>query len=256
MFKGVDFIFNNVPSETYGLKIGFTNGGDPRDTISGVVRSIEEHKNKRQSKPHFLGLEITNKLEFDLIVYSETELDTYDRQAIDNWLYQNEYKYFSIVQKDFDGLYFKCIITESSKTEIGGVPYAKNIHVICDDSYAYTNEYTYTYTSTTATTNHKIRNLSNINDYLYVEDMKIVKNSLGSVSIKNLDENREFFISNVFDNETLNIDNNLKKIKSSLGRSVISNFNKKWLRFVPISNTIALQGNFTLTLKIRYRLTI
>lgn len=257
MFKGMDFIFNDIPSETYGLKIGFFDGSGIKDSFSGIRRSIEEYKIKRKSKPLYHGVEVTDKIEFDLVVYSESEIDTYDRQAIDNWLYLNEYAYFSIVQEDYENLFFRCIITQSEKIEIGNVPYAKTLHFSCDDAYAYSNIYNYAYTSTTTPVTYNIENFSNLNEYTYVEDMTITMATAGTVKITNVSEsNRIFEITGLSSGEVLTINNDNKMLISSVASDRIGLFNKKWFRLIPHVNQVKLEGNFNIVMNVRYRLTI
>jgi phage-related protein len=257
MFKGVDFIFDGVPSETYGVKIGAFNLRSPEITLSGLQRSIEEYRIKRRSKPIFQGVEIREKLEFDLLLFSEVEIDTYDRQFIDSWLHQQNYRFFSIVQSDFEGLYFNCIITSSEKVEVGNIPYAKMMHVVCDDAYVYSNEYEYNFTSTSTPKNVEIRSRSNINDYLYVEDMTITTTSATTVKItNNTDNTRLFEITGLSSGETITVDNDNKILTSSNSNNRVGNFNKKWFRLLPQKNIIRLEGNFNLNMKIRYKMTI
>jgi len=257
MFKGMDFIFNDIPSETYGLKIGFFDGGGIEDGFSGIKRSIDEYRIKNKSKPIYQGVEVTNKIAFELVVYSETELDTYDRQAIDNWLYLNNYAFFSIVQADYENIFFNCMITDSTKISIGNIPYAKRLQIECDDAFAYTNEYTYSFTSTTTSSTQEIKNIGNVSEYVYPTDMSITMNSSGTCKITNTSESSRLFeITNLSSGEVLAVDNENKILDSSVSSDRIQYFNKKWFRLVPYSNMLTLNGNFTLTIKVRFRITI
>jgi len=252
MFTSMNFVFDDIPSERYNLKIGFTDGSGLRDTFAGISQSIEEVKIKRVDKPIFLGVETTGKIEFELTLFSEEELDTYDRQAIDRWLFQKQYKFFQIEQEDYNGLFFNAIIESGSKVEIGNIPYAKKIMIICDSPYVYTDEYTSTYNSPTT---FNMTNLSNLNDYYYPE-MTITRGVGGTSSILNTTEGRTFEITGMSASEVLEVDNERKILLSSSGLSKISDFNKKWFRLLPDDNTITLVGDFELQLKIRYRKTI
>ena len=255
MFKGANFIFNEIPSEKFGLKIGFLSESAVKNTYSGLKLSIEEEKIKRVDQPVFFGIEKTGKISFEILVYSEVEVDTYDRQVIDRWLFQNEYKYFKIEQPDYNGLFFRCIMTEATKVEIGETPYMKKIIVTCDSPYVYTDEYIYNSISTSTPSNINITNLSNINGYSYPEFI-ITTTTSGSVSIKNNTDSRTFLLNGLDNAETITVDNDKKIILSDSGLRRMSNFNKNWFRLLPDINNLTLTGNFNLAIKIRYRLTI
>lgn len=255
MFSGLNFVFNGIPSEKFGLKIGFIGNSGVKDSYSGVSQSIEEIKIKRVDKPIFFGTEKSGKISFELLLFSEEEIDTYDRQAIDRWLFQNEYKYFKIEQEDYNGLFFRCIITQSPKVDVGNVPYMKRITITCDSPYVYTDEYTYNITSTSTPSSLNITNLSNINGYSYPEFV-ITTTTSGNVTIKNNTDSRTFLLSELNNAETITVNNDIKILSSDSGIKRISNFNKYWFRFLPDINNITFTGNFNVAIKIRYRLTI
>ena len=255
MFKGYSFIFNEVPSEKFGLKIGFLNENKTLESFSGLVKTIEEVKLKRIDKPIFYGVENSGKITFDLMLYSETELDTFDRQAIDRWLFLNEYKYFQIEQLDYEGLFFNCIITGSPKITVGNTPYMKTITVVCDSPYAYTDEYIYNYTSTTTPSSYNIDVLSNIHGYSYPQ-FTILTTTSGNINIENETEEINFGLTGLSDAETITADNENKILTSSTVARRIGVFTKEWFKLVPDNNNIKLTGNFTLEIKIRYNVTV
>lgn len=255
MFKGLNFTFNDIPSENYGLRIAFINDVGVKDTYSGIQQGIEEIKIKRVDKPVFFGVEKTGKISFEILIFSEEEIDTYDRQAIDRWLFQNTYKYFQIDQEDYNGLFFRCIMTEAPKLEIGNRPYAKRVIVTCDSPYVYTDEYTYTFTSTSTPSNANITNLSNINNYSYPEYI-ITTSTSGDVSVSNNTDGTTFSVTGLANGEVLTVDNDRKILSSSTGQRRIGNFNKTWGRLLPDINNFTFTGNFNIDIKIRYRLTV
>lgn len=255
MFSGLNFVFDNEPSENYGLKIGFIGGSGVKDTYSGIYQTIEETKIKRVDKPVFFGVEKTGKISFEILVFSENEIDTYDRQAIDYWLFKNEYKYFQIDQEDYNGMFFRCIMTEAPKTEIGNTPYAKRVIVSCDSPYVYTDEYIYSYVSTSTPSSVNIVNLSNLNAYAYPE-FSITTTTSGDISISNNTTGETFSLTGLQNNEKITVDNERKILSSDTGFRRLSNFNKTWFRLQPDINNVTFTGDFTIDVTIRYRMTI
>jgi len=260
MFKGLNFTFNDMPSERFNLKIGFLGGNGVEDTYSGITQQIEEMKIKKVDKPLFFGVEVTDKINFELLLFSEEEIDLYDRQAIDRWLFQKQYKYFNIDQEDYRGVFFRCIMLKGEKVDIGNVPYAIRVQVVCDSPYVYTDEYEYNYTSPTT---FNLTNLSNINDFSFPE-FEITMNSSSSVSITNnsyLDSSgssspRTTSITGLTSGEVITLDNERGILESSLSISRFGNFNKTLFRLMPDDNEVVLLGDFDLKITIRYRKTI
>jgi len=255
MFFGSNFIFDNINSERFGLQIGYFNKSGIMDTFSGIVRKVDEVRIKGNSTPEFFGVDISGKINFELLLFSRVSLDLYDRQAIDQWLFANEYKYFRIEQDDYKGFVFNCIFTEGTKVEIGSLPYAKRIKVECDGLYLYGNEQQHNYISTINNTVRYINNTSNINDYYYPE-MVITSTTGGTVNITNNTLGETTTFTNLIAGEVLTVNNEKGIITSSLGVRRMSNFNKNWFRLITNNNTITLQGNFVITIKTRYKFTV
>lgn len=253
-FQGFNFIFNDVQSERYNLKIGYFDGGGKTDSSFGSNVEIIEEKIRRVSVPFFYGTEITPPLTFDMVVFSEQELDAYDRQAIGQWLFgKQEYKYLQIEQKDLEGVYFRCILMNPETIYIGNGAYGKKFTVRCDAPWGWSDEKVDSYTITTPNQVINYTNLSDADEYLYPLVTYTLGISTTTCSVINLsDSSREFKFTSVSGNEVLTVDNQRQIITSSLGSNRLSNFNLKWLRLVPGLNQLRVTGNGTFTIRTRF----
>lgn len=244
-FYAYNFLYDDVPSETYGLKIlSFGDGG----LFSGVGSpeiNILQQRVLRKSKPYFLGRTQETVLEFPLTFGRITPISATDRNLISQWLFGRAgYKKLYILQDDLNGIYFNCLFNSPQPQYIGGVNYAFTSNVICDSPWAYGPERIITGTQG-GTIN--IYNGSTEDDYLYPRLFVSFSHRMGQgeFSIHNHTEDRETIYYTLNSHEELYIDNDLQTISvtdSLFGGPTypVNRFNKKWLRLLPGKNELEI----------------
>ena len=260
-FYAYDFIWDDVPSNIYGLKIiNFGGAG----VYSGYGSSNVEIFNQRvfkKAKPYYLGRTQSPVLEFPLTFGSETVLSAIDRNLISQWLFgATTHKKLQICQDDLADVYWNCFLTDPSPKYVGNLNYAFETRVVCDSPFAYS--FPKTISGSFAGDEVIYYDLEFFNtsadaDYLYPQ-IEFTLNSIGdSFSITNQDDdNREFAFVDLSPNETITIDNDLQTVVSSTGLLRLSDFNKNWLRFVPGLNRLSIIsgiGTFDITYQNRFK---
>lgn len=250
-FEAYDFIFRGIPSERYGLKIGYVDSS-VKDTNLGSNVSIVEDKVRRNPVPYFYGTEITPPLSFDMFIFSEEDLDAFDRQAIGQWLFgRQNYEFLQIEQADMESIFYNAILMNPQNWNVGNRKFAIRFTVRCDSPFAWTDEITQTFTIN-GVTNITYRNYSDSHEYYYPQI--VYTNTTGnSISIvNNSDNGREFNVSALSPGEVLTIDNNLQIFETSVGENRLNDFNFKWLRFNTGYNSLVATGNGTLQITARF----
>lgn len=251
-FQACDFIYDGVPSEKYNLKIGYFTEG-VIDYSSGANVEIIEDKVRRNPVPYFYGTEITPPLSFEMTIFSEEELDSYDRQAINQWLFgRQEYKYLQIDQKDLEGTFFKCLLLDPKTTYIGNVAYAQKFTVRCNAPWGWSDEKNDTYSLTSSPTSINYINFSDNDQYLYPDVSFTTDISTTSFSITNNSDNgRIFSFTGISGSETINVTGG-KIITSSTSNNRLNNFNLKWFRLTTGLNQLSVSGKGSLTITSRF----
>ena len=256
-FYGKTFIYDNTPSEVYGLYIlDFeTSGGYNESEAGSVVEPIEEWVYRRSKSYHY-GNIMNTPLEFDLSVGSYDPIPGFDRGKISQWLLgRGNFKKLQICEDDISNVYFNAICTSAKTLYVGNVNRGLKLHFRCDSPWAWEYPKTITYTFT----GDQIKNFyfdfynsSDSNEYLYpIVDFTL--NNIGnSISIENTTTGEPPFIfSGISPNEHIIVDNSLKTIVSSTGLLRLNYFNKKWLRFIEGNNRIHVISAIG-TLKLTY----
>lgn len=253
-FAADSFIFDGTPSEFYNLHIRTSDGGEALTEGSSNVDIISQ-KIPRRAKPYFYGTEENKQLSFELEFYRETEISATDLGAIQKWLFgHKEYKKLIIVSDDMADICFNVILNNPRIYRVGNTIYGVSCTCQCDAPYAWTfpRVLERKYTGTIANERFTFNNLSDANDYLYPKILLKTSNTVSSFTITNeSDSYRVFSFSGLAANEILEINNDLKTIRSSTGLLRLGNFNKKWFRFVPGLNKISVLGNLS-TIQILY----
>jgi len=253
MFYGLDFIYNGIPSDTFGLKIVEFGSSGEREDMTAVSYSVEEEKVRRKPVPYFFGVEQNDKLKFSMTIARQEALDRYDNGVITKWLFNKQYNELKVIQPDLNGVYYRCILTNPKKVQYGNLAYAISFDVECNAPYGFTEEITDTYNITTsATINHYSPSCSN--DYLYPKLEITVGSTTTNFSIINTsDANREFKFTSIAPSQVITVTNDLGIITST-GSASLTQFNKKWFRILPEYNVLTVTGSATLKIIARYPL--
>lgn len=251
LFYGRSFLYDNVPSELYGLYIMDIDTNEINKSMGNTSMTIMEKKIYRKPTPYFYGATPSPKLEFEFSAYSEEEIDAIQFEAIQKWLFSSRaYKPFAIDQPDIQDVFFNVILTDPKITRVGNLIKGFSCTVTCDSpfAYKYPKVTTYSYSGSTVDSTEVYFNMSDdTGDYLYPTTMTITMSNVdGDFSITNLDDaNRVVSFTNLSANEVLTISPLYQTISSSTGLLRLGNSNKKFLRLVPNRNRLRIQGNIS-----------
>jgi phage-related protein len=244
-FYGSSFVWRGIPSESFNIFIMSPDGGESITQGSPELELITQ-KIPRRSRPYLLGIEENTVLSFNLSVYSPDEISAVDAGIIQRYLFGHRgYGDLIIIQEDLMDSYFRCVLTEPKIRRVGNLIVGFDAVAVCDSPYAwsFTKNLEYTYTDDNVIDNIRFVNQSDSNDYLYPKIIFTMNSFGGDFSIYNAQEERSFEFTGLSANETIEIDNDLKTIKSSKSLRRLEKFNKKWFRFVPGLNRLWISGN-------------
>jgi len=248
-FYAQNFIFDDVPSEEYGLIISSGSAEDTSD-ISNAV-SLRTQKVYRNPKPYFYGVEQEPVLEFDIeLRTTETELTAEDASLIQKWLFGHmNYKKLRIVQPDMEDYYYNCILTQGTVYKVGNLIRGFNAKVVCDSPFAWGQEISTTLTTLNTTLN--FWNRSENNDYTLPQlTVTMLAGSADVFAIINETEGRTFSMNgmSVGGGDVITIDSRLQIIEaentpSPLSKVVTGTGYGYFFRLVPGLNQLMLTGN-------------
>jgi len=258
-FIAKNFIFNNIPSQTYGLFFGEIDAsGDSTSSASNQI-SIIQQKIFRNPVPYLYGVEQSEVLEFDVSIMSEAEIPSTKYSEISSWLFgKQNYGILRIMQSDMKGMYYKCFFTEPETIRVGNMIQGFTATVVCDSPWAWrepkTHNYVYVMGDTgqisPGSTGNFVTELYNYsaNDYYTLPTSVIIQigSGGGDIDIINADDNsRISTITGLTHWETITMNSQLQLISSDVERpeSIINNFNLKWLRLVKGNNRIRIRGD-------------
>jgi len=246
-FIAKSFIFNDVPSENYDLRVfNFERGGLGSSVAGGDIEIISKEMYRRPI-PYFYGVQQKPVLRFPLTFGSYNAMDATTRGLIQQKLFgQTSYNKLQLVQCDMDNVYFNVFLTNPKNAYIGNLNYAFSCEVVCDSPWAWGFEKTYTKSypgGGIASDSFTFYNGSANNEYLY-PTLEIELNGVGTgvTIINETDSNRSFAFTGLSAYETLTVDNDRKILTSDTGLRRLSGFNLNWFRLLPGYNTISVSG--------------
>lgn len=252
-FYAYDFVFDDVPSLAYDLKIISL---DEDGIFSGVGSSnveILSQRVLRKAKPYYLGRIQNQVLEFPLTFGTSQIISGMERDLISAWLFgRSGYKKLQILQDDLNGAYFNCFMNNPEPVYIGNLNYAFRCTVVCDSPFAYLPEKIYTsgsfIASETVYKTINIYNQSSDDDYTYpIVKFKPHTTTPTVFSITNhTDDDREFSFSSIPFSEEIYVDNDLQIVRTNETapyQSAMAYFNAGWLRLKPRMNTLYVTTN-------------
>jgi len=252
-FYTYDFVYDDIPSDAYDLKIISFEDGSPFDGVGSSNVNIITQSVLRKSKPYYLGRTQEPVLEFQLTFGSPNPISGMERDLISAWLFGRAgYKKLQILQDDLNGAYFNCFLTDPKPIYIGGINYAFTATATCDSPFAYGYPKIYTsgcYTgSDPETNNFTIYNNSSEDEYLYPTVEFKTKTTGSQIILTNItDDNRQFSFglysgSALSGEETILVNNDLQILESSTALRRLNTFNKNWFRLLPGANQVSLYG--------------
>lgn len=243
-FWATNFVFDDIPSETFNLICGQINGGgDSSSSAGSAVEIVEEYLYKR-SKPYFYGTKFTTKLQFNMAIFSEEPIDRIKLQSIERWLFGHQsYKKLQILQCDMYDIYFNCILNEGNVLTVGNEVVGVECSVTCDAPWGWGKEIRKTYTIPEGGAEISFTNTSDDNFYLQPVVSFYSPISQPNVIIRNIsDNNRETIFTSLNSGEQITSNSDLKTMTSNM-TGIMDRFNGKYFRFLTGYNRIYVSGN-------------
>lgn len=228
---GVPFIYDNIPSEIYGLSLVFINQ-DYNFVPSGSGFEVISEQLVRSPYQKHLGEIQSPILEFPITIYCNEDMDVFKQVEMKNWLFgQYGYKKLQICSDDYKTFFFNCKLFPNQDiifTAFEGF----ECTVQCNSPYAQEFIKTKTFSNPTKQFYDILFNsLSGDVGYMYpTVELKTTINNNAVQIINKSDNNRVFEFTGLQGEETIFIDNQKKIIRSSTGLNRLTSFNKKFFR--------------------------
>lgn len=241
MLESINFTFNGISSEDKGVCIVNTDGGLYQD-IFLPTRNIIEEKSPYNRTPYFMGTEL-EPISFPIKIFIKEWKDRNNLRDIAQWLFQPQYCPL-IFETNKDQIYYVMFTGDSSR-----------VHNGCKDGYLDLNvranspfSYSHTRPVDLNVNGVGIININNDGSIPILPRLSITKtNSTGNISIKNTHSNKEFKLTDITLDETIEIDLSLKEIITSLENQGIErydNHNNIWLELLVGENELIFNGDF------------
>lgn len=246
-FYAKSFVFDNVPSEMYGLLISTKDGAEGSTDASSDVEIVTQEIFRRPA-PYFYGTTQRPVLSFEVEVYTPYgEISSVDASAIQSWLFgHNQYKKLQIVQPDMEDYYYSCILTSPKVNRVGNIIRGFTFTVVCDSPFAWGNLVTTRYTQSNR--NYRIFNMSDNNYYTFPIVKIKLNGTAGSFNLTNItDNNKTMSFSGLLAGDTVIIDTDLQIITANLTPNILNTMNSPiyFFRLLKGHNNIFVEGNFS-----------
>jgi len=278
-FFGASFIYDNIPSETFDLRImNFEQSPIELDS-SGKAELITETLPRRNNL-YLYGKTQNEPMEFTLTVGSFESIPARNRNYILRWLLgRNQFLPFQIVQDDMMDTIFYVLFTDTQLHFFGNEQKVFTIHGICNAPWGFTPEQTWTQTMNPNIATNKIFRIYNdgiINGYT---DLKYSFSSKGAANAAYMSFQNQSDITSRFSNgrtlifdalppdKKIDIDTNTQiatmyyydYVSASWKLDTISPIvymrdATRWIRLVPGNNILVAYGNLEY-FSITYRFT-
>jgi hypothetical protein len=270
-YYGSSFIYNNIPSETYDLRILDFQAGGVSDSPAGSDATLHEKFLIRRPNPYLFAVSRNAPLEIAVTVGTLGYTGGFDRSKIEKWLLSaKSFLPLQIVQEDMSSSIFYVIFKKSEIKYIGNLMVGLTLHGEVNAPWSYEAPKTLTKTYSGSALVYETFNLYNYSDdedYLYPSSLIFTTSAIGnSFSLTNLTESsqsqtlaspfeytgsitysggRAFSFTGISANETITTDCYRQTISSSTGLTRIDKFNKQFFRLLNGNNQILISGGIT-----------
>lgn len=194
-FKTEDFIFNGLSSEKFQVKMCQITEGD--DMICGLSRNIIQSENSINDRKSVLFVE-NQYVELTCNMVREKHhnvlplTDEYMFE-LNRWLWKKKF-----VPLEFNGLTLNVMVKSITKTQYG--KNSKGYLTVTFLAEPYMTSTVYENCKVNGTTNFKLYNKTNVDDYIYIEYVDIELRDGGAVKINNLTNGRKFYLEGLSTN--------------------------------------------------------
>ncbi|MBO5970224.1 MAG: hypothetical protein J6S14_17225 [Clostridia bacterium] len=236
-FQAEHILYDGISSERFGLTLFNENGG--LEETGGTSFSILRSSLRGGQEFVYMGKEDADPIPMELSLISDTVLDSAMQGAIHKWLIGHSgYKELRIMQADMTTLRIGCIFHELKYLQVGNDTVGVVAIGECNSRYYRGNDIASS--ASGASGSFTIRNLSDINEYIYPEVRITMPSGGGNFSLVNeTDNGRESVFTSLSGEEQITLYNFRQIIESSSGIRRLSAFNKKWVRILPGVNNFS-----------------
>lgn len=241
--KAYDFQYGEHNLQDFGMILcKFDSGG--LDTISdGSEITFNTVPVQNGAKSELVSVAYENNLETTLQICKHSciggvqEITATEHRELTKWLSRKRFLKFKILDEDHIDLYYEAIIN-ISKIELDGKLYGLELSVTTNRPFALREPRTIIIKNAIKDGKHSINDVSHEEGYIYPK-MEITINQNGDLNIHNAIEDRNTYIKNCVQGETITMD--YPVITSSLPSHNIQNdFNWNFFR---VSNTFENSRN-------------
>ncbi len=252
-----NFTYDGISCDEYGVIIAQFNGIENGKTGISQETGLSSVQAARGDEFHIISQKYTSPLTFEIQLFRTDfkDITQQHERALKKWLMQKgKYKWFTILDERYEGIWFKANIHSPDNIRINDVA-AISFQVTCNASYAYSDliEQKFTFTDNIRTVSFYVDN--DENSVLY-PDMEITMLTDGDLEIRNsADENKSSFqITGLKSGEHILVRAEIPVIKSSEDTAqynVYNRFSKYWFFIADGQNTISVSNNCSLILRYR-----
>ncbi|WP_160645374.1 phage tail domain-containing protein [Chengkuizengella marina] len=246
------FSYNGIRSETMGVQLVKTKPGLIGEPYLPDKEIILE-RNIGEPISYIYGYQ-DNPAKYKITLTLDDGLywTTVKRREIARWLDCGKFAEFYSVD-DVNKLYFLCLEGDSELITNGNQQGYVELTFLSISPYTYTQKYQKIYDLSDISEPTTIE-FDNLGDVSLFPELNILKYGDGELQITNLsNEGRVFLFSELFDGETVNMDNKKRLIQTSdpdLYR--YDSFNMNWLELVYGSNKLEVKGACKIVFNYRF----
>ena len=253
MKESLDFFYNNELSANMGIININLEGSLYRERLYGSRELLEEMIRGR-TKPYFQSID-RKPMEFSLAFAFSHDFDYEQLRNINRWLNVDFYKEFYFM--DYPQYrFFVMPIADNFITHNGMNQGYVELTMRTNDAYAYSEEFlSEDYDLTQNTAQGTIVTINNDGDIPLEVEMWIKKHGNGDISIINAsDNNREFSIMNLKDQEHVYVNHEKEDIKSNVPN--LYHFDDVLTEYMKMPrglNDLQIYGSCTIQFRYRYK---
>ncbi len=266
-------VFNNIPSDNFGLIAVYSESQTERDT--GLTRELKKGEtNLSRIKANHYGAQYTNVIEFEFMLMHKNlneDFTVSESRAVNNWLQPDGYCHMLMFNTDqnVENVHYMAICTSITDIYYKGHN-CKRVHFMCDSAFGYSPQRHRFIEGSANGADFDIVNDSD-SEYCYPTVKIICANSYnGDVTITNHTDNESSVsfnfkeVSVVQDSKILVVDNlkmgitdgvgklvSLHKIGWEIPKDILSK-NFYWLRFTRGLNELKLVGDCNLEITYQF----
>lgn len=252
MLENLSFTYDNIHSSEMGVMNVHINSGLFEEKFL-PSREIREENIRGRDKPYFLGYDL-QPFEFPMTLFFE-KLNNEEKRKIARWLLVDYYKPL-VFDGNPDRIFYCMYVGDVNEFHNGLNQGYIQLTMRCDSPFSYTPIYTSNqYNLSNNIDGHELE-FENFGDDICYPFIRLEKIGDGDFSIVNLsDGGREFKMSDIWDGDILEIDNEDKSIETNVaGVYRYENHNNVYLRLLRGMNRLKIYGNVRIQFTYRFRL--